>query len=324
MIVYVNHEPIKFYGVDAIKRKLWQRRRFFSTLNQTSDGPKVVAENLLKELEMRQDVHWTLCFREIPKNKSINVMWVVNNVDDLRWAIANKEKVGAKELWAGPNLVVVPQESGGILNSDEIDKVIVPCKWVKELYMRESLDLIGKIYVWPVGVDAEFWSPLNVEKKENTNILVYNKSKDDLYMKLLPSLKQYGKVNVITYGEYTIKEYKQALDDAAFMVWVSKSESQGLALLEAFSMNVPVLAWDSGQWNYYSRELEKEFIYDIASSSPYFSFQCGLKFESIEEFENKLIEFKQKMKKFDFKPRDYLFDANLVVGETLINLEEPL
>lgn len=323
MIIYINSEPIKFCGIDKIRRRLWRKRRFFLTLNQTGRGPSVVAGNLLKELKMRQDIYWDICFREIPKNKSISIMWVVNNVDDLRWAIANKEKVGAKELWAGPNLVVVPQESEGILNSDEIDKVIVPCKWVKEVYERESPDLEGKIYVWAAGVDVEFWSPLNIEKKED-NILVYNKSQDDLCMKLLPSLKQYGKVNVIKYGEYTIKEYKQALDDVAFLVWLSRSESQGLALLEALSMNVPVLAWDSGQWNYYSQELKRELVYHTASSCPYFSSQCGLKFKSIEEFENKLIEFKYKIKKSEFMPRKYLFDANLVVGKTLKSIEDYL
>jgi len=324
MIVYINQKHIKFYGVDAIKRKLWRRRRFFSTLNKNWGGPKVVAENLLKELEMRQNVQWDICFQEIPKNDSINIMWVVNNVDDLRWAIKNKEKVGAKKLWAGPNLVVVPQESAGILNSDEINKIIVPCEWVKELYERESPDLVGKIQVWPVGIDTDFWSPLNMEKKEDNNILVYNKNQDDLFKKLLPILKSHGEVRVIKYGEYTSGEYKHALNNAAFMVWLSKSESQGLALLEAFSMNVPVLVKDSDQWEYYSQELKREFIYHTASNCPYFSSRCGLKFESIEEFENKLIAFKQKMKKFEFRPRDYLFDANLVVGKTLKIFEDHL
>lgn len=317
MIVYINHGPIRLAGVDKIKRRLWLRRRFFSTLGQAGRGPKVVAENLLKELEMRRDVHWDLCFREIPENKSINIMWVINNVDDLRWAIGNKEKVCAKELWAGPNLVVVPQESERILNSDKIDRIVLNSEWTKEFYEKECPNLIGKICIWAVGVDTEFWSPSSVKKRRNTNILVYNKNQNDLYVKLLPILEQYGEVDVIKYSEYTSKEYKQALNDAAFMVWLSATESQGLALLEALSMDVPVLAWDPGQWEYYSQELEKEFIYRNASSSPYFSSQCGLKFKSSEEFESKLIEFMHEMKKLRFKPRNYLFQANLIIGKTV-------
>ncbi len=249
MIIYINREPIKFSGVDEIKRKLWSKRRFFSSLDKVAGGPRVVAENLLKELDMRRDIHWDLSFREIPRDKKISIVWVVNDGDDLHWAIANKEKIGAKELWAGPNLVVVPQESGGILNSPRIDGVIVPCEWVKEVYERESSDLAGKIQVWPVGIDTEFWYPSKMQNKESGNILVYNKGQDDLCMKLMPVLKRHGRVNVIKYDEYTPRKYKQALDDAAFMIWLSKAESQGLALLEASSMNVPVLVWDSGQWN---------------------------------------------------------------------------
>ena len=155
------------------------------------------------------------------------------------------------------------------------------------------------------------------KSKESRNLLVYNKRQDDLCLKLLAVLKKYGEVNVVKYGEYTSKEYRQTLNDAAFMVWLSQSESQGLALLEALSMNVPVLAWDPGQWKYYSQELEKEFIYGNASSCPYFSSQCGLKFESSEEFESKLIEFMHKMKKLQFVPRNYVFEANLVIGKTI-------
>lgn len=317
MIIYISHEPIKFFGVDTIKRKFWLRRRFFSSLDDVAGGPRVVAENLLKELDMRRDIYWDLCFRHAPKNQRIDIMWVVNNVDDLRWAIVNKERVRVKELWAGPNLVVVPQESGGILNAPGIDRVIVPCEWVKELYERESSDLGGKIQVWPVGIDTEFWYPSKMQNKENGNILVYNKGQDDLCMKLMSVIKRHGRVNVIKYGEYTPKEYKQALDDATFMVWLSQSESQGLALLEAFSMNVPVLAWDSREVNYYSADLKKEFIISNVSSCPYFSSQCGLKFESVEELENKLVEFSYKIRESEFTPRKYLFDANLVVGRTL-------
>lgn len=251
-------------------------------------------------------------------------MWVVNDVNDLRWAIANKGKIGTKELWAGPNLVVVPQEAKGVLTSKEIDKIIVPCEWVREVYERESHGLIGKINIWSVGVDTEFWSPsdpiIKNKEKENTNILVYNKKHDEICDKIIPILNHYGKVKTIKYGEYNVNEYKQALNDTTFMVWLSSSESQGLALLEALSMNVPVLAWDSGNWTYYSMELKKEFVCHTSSSSPYFSSQCGLKFKSVGEFESKLIEFIYKVNKLEFKPRNYLFDNNLVIGGTLKNL----
>lgn len=107
-------------------KEFYLKKRFLSTLNQSTGGPTIVVKNLLKELEMRHNVYWDICFKDIPKNISMDIMGVVNNTDDLQWAINNKDKIGAKELWAGSNLVVVPQESEGILNSDEINKIIVP------------------------------------------------------------------------------------------------------------------------------------------------------------------------------------------------------
>lgn len=325
IIIYINCGPLEFSVVNKIKRNSWKRKSFFSKLNREKGGPMVVAKNLLKELDMRKDIYWDLCYRDIPENKSINVMWVVNDVTDLQWAIANKKKVGAKELWAGPNLVVVPQESEGILNHKEIDKIIVPCEWVKEVYESESHELTGKVDIWPVGVDTDFWHLSNLEKKskekEGASILVYNKKQDDLCNKIIPIIEHYGKVKTINYGEYNVKEYKQALNDTTFMVWLSLSESQGIALLEALSMDIPILAWDPGYWLYYSKELKREFVCYNASSSPYFSSQCGVKFKSLEDFENKFNEFEYKMGKLEFKPRSYLLKNNLIIGETLRNLQ---
>ena len=127
-------------------------------------------------------------------------------------------------------------------------------------------------------------------------------------------LKSKGNVDEIRYGNYTPGEYRRALNKSTFMVWLSQSESQGLALLEALSMDVPVLAWDPQKWSYYSRQLGRNFTYS-ASSSPYFSSKCGMKFLSIEDFEDKLNEFLDSQS--SFTPRKFIIDENLIVGKTL-------
>ena len=49
------------------------------------------------------------------------------------------------------------------------------------------------------------------------------------------------------------------------MVFLSQSESQGLAVLEALSMNVPVLAWNPGAATYDSPELKRSFSLESSS-----------------------------------------------------------
>jgi len=320
MILYINHKPIIF----SRRAKLFQFIRPFdrvlSSLKFIKRGPKIVIDNLITDLNTRPDIFFEISYRQPPKNRSIDLMWVVNNRFDLGWAIKNKEKLGVKQLFAGPNLVVMPQESKGLLSSDKIDRIIVPCEWVKELYESESSGLKDNIDIWPVQIDTAYWSPSDKKKKSKTNILLYNKNQDDLCLRLLPILKTHGDVQIIRYGDYTIEEYKKALDDSDFMVWVSKSESQGIALLEALSMDVPVLVWDSGQFEYYSKKLKQVFKSDKASSSPYFSEICGLKFKSENEFKNKLKMFISLKQASKFEPRKYVIELNEDIKKRLISL----
>src|SRR5262249_30524774 len=45
-------------------------------------------------------------------------------------------------------------------------------------------------------------------------------------------------------GDYTREEYKRALDSAAVAVFLGSFETQGLALAEAWAMDVPTVVWD--------------------------------------------------------------------------------
>jgi len=283
-----------------------------------SGGPTVVAENLLKELWQRSDVAWTIVTPETKLDRTYSVMWVVNNINHLAWAIENKEKLGCEQLWAGPNLVVVPQEAQGILGHSRIDKVIVPCRWPGEVYSYLMPSISEKIIIWPVGIDTEEWQSDSVKEKQL--IVVYNKRNTVLADKLRAGLCSAGEqVREITYGKYSRSEYKELLDQAKAVVWLSATESQGIALLEALAMNVPVLCWRNSVWEYYSVELQTAFRYAGATSAPYVSEQCGVFFNDAEDF------FAQQYPAFcnnaaGFSPRAYLFDNNLVVGKSLNDL----
>ncbi|MBP2655658.1 MAG: glycosyltransferase [Firmicutes bacterium] len=280
-----------------------------------SGGPTVVAENLLKELRQRDDVAWMLVTPVTKLDRIYSVIWVVNDINHLVWAIENKEKLGCKQLWAGPNLVVVPQELQGIIGHSKVDKVIVPCRWPGEVYSLLMPSIREKIVIWPVGIDTDEWRP--DVTKEKQLIVVYNKGNTALTEALKNGLGSAGEqVHEITYGKYSRSEYKALLDQAKAVVWLSATESQGIALLEAMAMNVPVLCWRNTVWNYYSVELRTVFSYDRATPAPYFSEQCGMFFNDAQDFfERQYPAFADKTT--CFSPRRYLYDNNLVVGKSL-------
>jgi hypothetical protein len=84
---------------------------------------------------------------------------------------------------------------------------------------------------------------------------------------------------IIQYGSYTEEEYKDTLAKCRFGVWVGCHESQGFALQEALSCNVPLVVWDvqtmGAEWNngpvYTGDKAELK-----ATSVPFWDHRCGI------------------------------------------------
>ena len=81
---------------------------------------------LVKQMKLDDPpLHWDLCLRDFPMAEC-DVAWVVNDPKDLKWAVRNRDRLRARQLWAGPNIVVVPQEQQGIVTAPQIDRLMVP------------------------------------------------------------------------------------------------------------------------------------------------------------------------------------------------------
>jgi hypothetical protein len=212
---------------------------------------------------------------------------------NLSWAIAAKKTGHIKGLWAGPALTVLPSEADGIVGDAAIDGLLLPSAWTKDLWVSLRPDLAKKIYIWPAGIAVK---PLaNVPR---THCIVYQKNAPDAVLaQVLLVLENEGKpVRLLRYGHYTQSEYMTALDQADSLIYLSESESQGMALLEAWERNVPTLVWCRGYWQY-----RGEIWYDAAVSAPYLTPECGLFFQGTEDFLNRWRIFSAQKKMF--KPR---------------------
>ena len=142
-------------------------------------GAALVVRNLLRELATRREFHWAISYRCMPASP-VDVIWVVRGAADLAWAIRRKKAVGAAQLWAGPNIVVTPQEKEGILRSPEIDQVITPSDWTSAWYVREAPDPADQNRrAWPVGIPIR---PIEApERRRSVDVSsLYNKRQDGL------------------------------------------------------------------------------------------------------------------------------------------------
>ena len=174
-----------------------------------------------------------------------------------------------------------------------------------------------KLTIWPVGIDTDFWKPSG--SIERDTLLIYNKGQDAMCDNIKSRLSRESiRFEVLSYGAYTRDQYHAVLERSWGMIWLSPSESQGLAVLEAMSMNVPVLAWDRGLWSFFSPTLRQAFSRK-ATSVPYFDHTCGVRFTSLAEFEGALSVFREGRDRF--RPRDYVFCEKLDLQSNLARLE---
>ncbi len=255
-------------------------------------GPQAVLESLIRGFDIL-DVDYQL---NPPINDISDAVCVISGVNALKWAIKAKKEGKIKRIVAGPNIIVTPEDANAILLNEAIDLVIVPSQWVKDFYASFKPGFGKKIRVWPAGVEV---CPES-DKKRN-GCLVYKKNVDEnLFNSILKYLKSQNiDYKIIKYRRYKKEKYFRILEKVKFMIYLSKSESQGLALQEAWMRDVPTLVWNRGYFKH--KKNNKKIFGNI--SAPYLTKECGMFFRNKEDFESKFNIFTKDFS--NFKPREY-------------------
>jgi len=327
-IVILTRPPKNFFTVFSFYLIDWAKNLAKEVLFIPNYGPEAVLGSLIRGFKILK-VDYQL---NPPARDISDIVCVVSGVNALRWAIEAKKQGKIKKIIAGPNLVITPEDAGGILLDEVIDLVIVPSQWVKDFYasfdktqnnadinrpqnsadtkqkdadskqfqrdsacyQRNSVSFKDKIRVWPAGVEI---CPESKEKREGC--LIYKKNVDEnLFNFILKYLKSQNiNYKIIEYGRYKKEKYFEILNKVKFMIYLSESESQGLALQEAWIRNVPTLVWDGGYWQC------GKYKWQGSSSAPYLTKDCGMFFKGKEDFINKFETFLKNLP--NFQPREY-------------------
>jgi len=234
---------------------------------------------------------------------------VTSIVVDLSSVPALKQLLQLKNiqtLIVGPNLMNLSTDHEHILDHANIDAIIVPSEWTKKLYTDDLPSIKDKIEIWPAGVDEAYWKPqINTESKNaKKNILLYWKHHDkNLLQEIKKSILDLNySIQLIEYGSYSKKEYYKALSRSVAMVFVSQSESEGIAALEAWSMDVPTFCFQSTEPLLLSN---KQILY--SSPCPYLSDSTGSFWKTTSELKDLLKGASQK-NMTTYKPRKWLLE----------------
>ncbi len=280
-----NSEWLKYYA-----GKITGKRR----------GPEMVAQSLsrgLIELGVPHRLNPFFVPHSMPHQIEKDfIVHVVSGARTLQWALKLKRKGKIARLIAGPAISVVPEDHNSILKNPLIDTIVFPGQWTKDFFSSIDPYFKNKIEVWPAGVRSD----VPASNRKNGHGIIYCKSVTPEIRETVARELEAKKINhtIFEYGNFRQSDYFSALEKADWMIYLSPSESQGIALQEAWIRDVPTLVWNPGVWKY-----QKYSWKDSLISSPYLSPESGMTFTTAVDFKPDFKKFLQQLPKFT--PRIY-------------------
>lgn len=212
---------------------------------------------------------------------------------------------------AGVALMTHPSEWPTLCQDYPVARYVQHCQWAIDIYRPYFGDKVCAI--WPVGIDTDAWRP--PLEPRSVDFLLYNKIRwnhaameRDLVEPIRAHLRSLRlSFEEIHYGAYRPEDYAAALGRCRAMLFICEHESQGIAYQEAMAADVPILAWDPGEWLDPQR-----FAWGTphvpATSVPYFDPRCGERFVNFTAFPETLGTFLENLRADRYAPRDYVLE----------------
>ena len=274
--------------------------------NARPNGANKVLNNLIKGLDHIEYPY--VLNRDLNSTENI---WIHDDICAARYVKSQKiNTIYGPNLYNNPTMIET-----GVEFKDGI--YLQPCDWAKSVW--KAMGFVDcPIRVWPVGIDTEKFAERDNKVGITNDILLYHKkrSKEELHS----IEEQIGKAKYtytkIEYGSYTEEQYIDALRKSRYLVWHGCPESQGIALLEALSMNVPMLVIDA---TCIEDEIDSDEVYDKlpdvvqVTTAPYFDSRCGLKIESVAHLQEAFDVMESKIR--HYAPREYIVNNMSIVGQ---------
>lgn len=237
-------------------------------------------------VEGLQSIHADFNFNPRRFSELARIVYAPAN-EALRQAIALKRRGIVDYVVAGPVNALFADESDGVLLAPEIDLVIVPSEWTVDFYQGFPA-LVAKSRVCPCGVDADAWKPAGGTRARTA--VVYWKSGDERFCAAVEGIVRRCGLEPVRlesrHGEHGLFKpaaYRDALERSVVGVFLSTFETQGIALAEAWSMDVPAVVWDpQGEAQWRGRPFTSR------SSAPYLTPATGVTFRAIDDLEEVL------------------------------------
>lgn len=206
----------------------------------------------------------------------------------------------------GPHFFVIPTDNDKIkmidFNQDNL-VYILPSEWCIDYSKKYNLNINLIPFPFPVNTDR-FNEVIGIDK---TEVLIYFKGRDpNEFNFLIEKIKQKGINNYVIFSyfhRYDENDFINHIRKSKYAIVLDAHESQGFAIEEMMSSNLPLLVWSVTKFN-------QEYGYNYppypATTIPYWDERCGEFFHEAHEFDDKFELFISKLD--TYKPRDYVIE----------------
>ena len=178
-------------------------------------------------------------------------------------------------------------------------------EWVIQIWKQSPICNNLQLVSLPFGVDTEIFTNVKCIQERN-KVIIYFKHRNpkDLHNVEVFLNNKNVQYHLFSYdNRYDESEYLACLQNAKYCIWIDAHESQGFALQEALSCDVPLLVWNVTSMN---QEYNASYSDLKATTTSYWDSKCGEIFYNIDELDNVYNKFIKNIE--NYKPREFVVD----------------
>lgn len=214
-----------------------------------------------------------------------------------------------KKFIFGPHFSVFPNNVVNQFNNKNNNAIYIqPSQPSVDTWQKEFKFANLPMKAMPFGVDINKF--VEGDKSNRNNVIVYYKSRDPNELKKLIDFLGSKEINykLFSYAaRYSEEEFLSYLKTCKYGIVLGRHESQGFAIEEMLSCNVPLLVWGVTLRNQeYPYRKEYINIKSTVSTVPYWSPMCGELFHNYDELEDTYKIFMDKLN--TYTPRKFILE----------------
>ena len=215
----------------------------------------------------------------------------------------------SKKFLFGPHFSTFPDhhQLQSIKNTIHHNSIYIqPSEWVVQLWKVLGAEQFLPIKSFPFPVDTDKFKPI---PEKNQTVVIYYKHRDPNELNVLKEFlknKNIHNYKVFDYKQrYNENDYLSYLQNCNYAIILDAHESQGFAIEEALSCDVPLLVWNAQTMN---QEQNSHYQPIPCTSIPYWDRRCGEYFYTKDELEHTFQTFQAKLTTHSYTPRQYILE----------------